>query len=303
MLRSGRTAPATAIHKYKLNLAVRGGPRRVHAFLEGQNDESYYSHHINTANRSIDLYFYRCRNKDGVYQTHEAIIQSGTSPENICIFFVDRDFSEFLAENRAVQREIYVTDYYAIENHLICRDLFSRVWNELVRINRVSLNAQTIIDQFESSLKFFHKRVRVVMYWELAMRRAGHKPIMSNVDLGELFYFDDAIEPYRNRAILRTLEAATKCSTPPNFGKELRQAAREVCKSQPKNATRGKFEVWFFIEFLNRVIATAHRLAQEVNGSVNIKTQIHSDNFVEINAARQPCPEGLSMFLSQHIGA
>src|SRR5690349_18429706 len=93
-LKRAQASSASAHHLFLLQ--YNPNQPSVHAFFEGQDDESFYVHllhqHVPDGWR---LRLYRCGNKNQVYETHN-LISNKITVNNPTLFFVDKDHSDLL---------------------------------------------------------------------------------------------------------------------------------------------------------------------------------------------------------------
>jgi len=97
--------------------------KTLHLFFEGKDDPSFYSGFINeiiindlSPHNTYICYSHICGDKYKVYEMYVKITNRFTKSR--CLFFVDKDFSDYLEQNYPYDEHIYVTDFYSIENFL-----------------------------------------------------------------------------------------------------------------------------------------------------------------------------------------
>jgi hypothetical protein len=121
-LKRARISPISVYHQFLLK--NHSSPDGVHVFFEGDADFSFYTGFLHRfIPSSKRLFPYRCGSKANVYDTHSKVMSA--PPKGIVLFFVDKDFSDILNENYPAADNIYVTDYYSVENYVVTEDMLN----------------------------------------------------------------------------------------------------------------------------------------------------------------------------------
>ena len=308
LLRSARGTTASLLHTYRLQLAPISSQRRVHAFLEGHDDESYYVHHLTTRTSEYEIKTYKCGGRDVVLDMHDLVRAEAVTLTNFPVFFVDKDLSDIIdrAEQREVSEVVYVTDFYSIENHLVGWALFERAWRELVRVSNMAIDLTVIRESFLKAHESFYRSVLPVVGWFVAMRRLGYKPKFSAVDLKDVLEFDEDLNVHRRECckrgkLLAYLEKRTGIATPMGSRGALASAARDIRQQRRECVVRGKYDVWFFVNFWRKSLEAANLVAKESGGRAFARTDLHQENFVETVCSRVACPESLGRFIARQL--
>ncbi|MBK9210336.1 MAG: DUF4435 domain-containing protein [Anaerolineales bacterium] len=153
-LRYSRESAATAFQEFIKNFPDY--PEDVHAFFEGHDDFSFYKGFIaQYIKEGKHLKAYKCGNKEEVYKTYEKVVESGRD-NIIVIFFVDKDFSNYLGETFPASPKIHVTDYYSIENYIVSNEMLLRVWEEIFNFTNVTFPYAKVEKQFQQELVRFY---------------------------------------------------------------------------------------------------------------------------------------------------
>ena len=78
---------------------------------------------------------------------------------------------------------------------------------------------------------------------------------------------------------------------------ELSLVINELVNIEPKKYIRGKYELWFFIKFIEKMVFVLQSTTGE---SFKVRTQIGEANAVEILAPRVQMPKSIENFLQQN---
>ena len=128
ILNSSRAEYSVIKLKFLLNVNSHG--IGIHAFFEGNTDESFYGTHIrNRMIGNLRLYSYNCNNKEGVYEVQQKL-NYGEFNDEISMFFVDKDLDDIIPVYREFCPDIYVTTYYSIESFLVTKEIIEQVWQK-----------------------------------------------------------------------------------------------------------------------------------------------------------------------------
>lgn len=299
-LRSSRETPTTAYHLFLLNHPK--GTGAVHAFFEGNDDSSFYLNFLNhyTEDR-YQLFIYKCGNKKSVYETYEKIYAHGF-PEFILLFFVDKDLYNFLDIKTPVSDNIFVTDYYSIENYLVNDYSLQRIWFDILHLPNQDGQFEIVRAKFIAELRKFYEIFQPIMCWIIYTMRCNLKPNFNNINVTKLLIFDDQLElNILPDNILAELEKCCGINTPENFENEVGEIKREIEKHDPKMYVRGKFELWFLVKFVEKLIPIIRNCYQNEGEKIKVVTVITEENAIEILGPRIPIPQTLSSFLSSHL--
>lgn len=299
-LRQSRESSATAFQEF-----IRNYPKNrasIHAFFEGHDDFSFYkgfiSHYVVEDNQ---LKAYKCGNKNEVYKTYNKIIDSGRDDVTI-IFFVDKDFSDLLGEIYPNSNRIYVTDHYSIENYIVSSEMLFRIWEEIFNFTNITFDYAKIEERFFAELQNYYAWALFLASWIILMRRNGEKPVLRNINLSKICSVNENMS-FSGSDIIDTqkyVERVCSVTTPKNFESEINLIINEINKNEPKKYVRGKFELWFFVKFVNKLYLVIR--SQLTKGeSIKMRTQINEENAIEVLGPRTRIPESLKLFLENNI--
>lgn len=272
---------------------------KIHAFFEGEDDFSFYPQFIKAVlEKDYPIEKYDCGGKAKVYELYSKVM-SRVNDKIQVLFFVDKDHSDLIKENYITSDKIYVTDYYSIENFLVTESILYSVCEEIYHIKNSDPHLELIIKKFRKELNKYYLLILPIIAWIIYTRKTGKKVNLNNVDLKKIFYFNDDLEivrksPDKYNSRLKYLDISCNVSTPKTVWRDILSVARELSLLQPKIHLRGKFELWFLVEFLTKL-----KTCKDSSGKFFFKpsTQISMGNAVEILGPRASCPASLNSFL------
>lgn len=297
-LRQSIDSPASAFHEFVANYDRRRAG--IHAFFEGRDDASYYVGFIQpTLEDSQSLWTYRCGGKAEVYEIRDKILRSDYR-ETLAMYFVDRDWDEYLDRPWPADSEVYTTDYYSIENGIVTREVLVRVCTELIHCRPVGLHLEELCDDFDIELKKFYDFVRPICVWAIVLLSAGYKPPLDNISLGKLCKFDEDLHLCHEAEsdYMPKVQAMCGLKTPLHKATASSDVVQRLKNQEPKSYVRGKYELWFFVAFVSKLIDLLH---QDSKLTVHIRTQISMSNALEVLGPRAGIPNSLAEYLTSHL--
>lgn len=292
-LRERRDATPVVVLRFMLD--YQSGARTIHAFFEGRDDESFYVNFI-TWHCPVGwkIALYRCGNKAKVCDVWR---RTASYDSGRLLFFVDKDHDDLVGRRDAAESaaNVFVTEWYSIENYLVCVEIVRRYLRDILHADLAISDEDAVCDRFLLELRRFHTASRTVHAWIMAMRRSNYRVTIANIEMSDLFEVDSALTIRRRRVRLREY-LWRKCSvSSAKAWNELLPVVRELSALPPKRFIRGKFELWFLVAFLLRmpdVLSTKFGVQ-----ACGVKTHLTHSNAVEVLGPRLPIPPGLNAFL------
>ena len=301
--RRERASP-TSIH-FQFRLKDAHAPNNVHVFFEGHDDLSFYMNFLLTFSSDKEIYPYICSNKRNVYETHGKVTNGDC--QGITLFFVDKDLSDVLNESWERAQNIYVTDYYSIENYLVSEEMLYRIWMELFRFKQGFLEFENSYRaKFREELERFYKLTLPIAAWAIYLRRLGKRPNVNNIHFSRFFVLKADLTLEKSTEMQQDnethfLEHVCGESTPAEYQTGIDTIKEELLKLSPKFYLRGKLELCFFVRFVNALLEhLKHNLSLD-EGSVSTKTPLTEENAVEILGPRLRIPQSLASFLQENL--
>ena len=168
-LREARRNPLVAYQQFVLH--YHRTLNDIHAFVEGRDDPSFYLTFLRqVAQHNLsEIHVYRCNTKKGVYEAHSKVMPVVRGPSFV-LFFVDKDHSDLTGEAYETAHNVYVTDFYSIENYLVSEEMFKRVWEDFLNPANLSIDYLTIASKFRDEINRFYKYALPLSAWIAATR-------------------------------------------------------------------------------------------------------------------------------------
>ncbi|MDE2859561.1 MAG: DUF4435 domain-containing protein [Chloroflexota bacterium] len=303
LLRESTHTRATAFKQF----LHRQEENSLHIFFEGPNDPSFYSSFIDPfRDRFCGLHFYDCGKKCHVYDTRKRILQRQKQRKSvnsmICLYFVDKDLSDIFDE-WPHESDVHVTDYYAIENYLVTSEMLETVWNEMIIFSGSEKpDFGPVRAKFEMELESFYQFMRQVMVWVIHHRRNDSSPNFRRIKLDKLLAFNDDLEltcllDGGEACLVDFLDSSTSLSTDcDSFHSE----ETLIQNMHPKAYIVGKFELWFFREFIKSLVKSIKDMLR-IRVSFN-ENHLGNNSAIRVLGPRmRNTPPSVSDFLERNI--
>lgn len=285
------------------------GPDFVHAFVEGEDDKPFYRGFLGDfVDKNDKMRIRPCYGKEGVYNTFRKIKRNYSPEMGITLYFVDKDHSDILKnEGWEDAPNIYVTDYYSIENYLVNEDMLARIWDELFNFKNGSLEFGHVHrEKFIRELDSFYEFVRPIMAWAIFLRRQGRKPNMDEINFSRFFDFDDELVLRKTEEFMSLGEfglVSKVCGEQVTDDQlaQIRRVEEEISAFIPKAYIRGKLELSFFVKFIEKLMELLNRHISKDGGKVSLRDSLGEKNAITILGPRVPIPLSLRQFLTTNL--
>lgn len=292
-----------AYHEFLL--AYKQGRKCIYGFVEGKTDPSYYANKVhNELPEGWEVDFWHAGGKKNVIKVFERLDWSRFKKGQV-LFFFDRDFSPWVSEHLPRAINIYITDYYSIENSLVTKDVCKRVLQDLKGMEKLSgQEMDNVLDIFDTQLQIFHKYTREISIHMIAWHRKGEAPCAENLKMQDLFEFVDG-------KIKRTYKpkgtsgiAAYMCKkfelNRRGLKPYIEEVGRELDKEpEPKRYIRGKYELWFLLEFCEHISRNPKKYSSKITARSKLTCDLSLKNALCVVGPQVRTSKSLKDFLSR----
>jgi hypothetical protein len=134
------------------------------------------------------------------------------------------------------------------------------------------------------------------------MRRAGHRVVLNDVDVGTLVVVaDSGVHRRPHRQAVAYLKRVTQTDATGPVWRQLKATCRELRRLPPKIYVRGKFEAWCFVQLVERILAGMSNVAREAGGSISIAAPLSEGTLIQLLSTGTATPPSLDAFLRFHL--
>jgi len=304
LLKDEAASGHAAFHEYVL-LLDNSGSSSLFLFFEGEDDPAFYVPYVLTTVPSAEYYEFVCLGRDEVLKAAELAARDGRS-QGRARFFIDKDHSDIVGGRQPELESIYQTDFYSFENFVVCSSVFRRYWVERLRLRITDKRYPEWLGRFERSHRQFCKRSKVLMSCVLIGRGyLGDNSIklnLNNADLSEVFVLDalSATVKWKGDGLSYFLRSVNMQNSNCAPGR-IRKVASKALSGDPKGYVRGKYEVWYFVKFLQLMTSIlSSRAGAKSSGCDRAKPSdsISMSNFLSVIGSLTPFPESLKEFMA-----
>lgn len=301
ILREEGTSSATTYLEFLLDDAKYS--EHIFMFFEGHDDPAFYCPHFRRYLKNPEtIHIFKCGRKQNVYDTFNKI---NLRPEkkNITLFFVDKDLSDILNEKYPEYTSIYVTDYYSIENYVVNKEMLLITINDIFRFDYQSqrIDYDVLSNIFHKSLLYFHDQMTIITIWSIYAIKNGFSPHINNINLSKIFVFNEGLELKKidNSLILEDyLKSTCKVDNIIIEPTNINDIALHLSKFDPKVYIKGKYELWFLVKFINKLIDILIKTKK-----LRVRTTINEEAAIEFFGPRLNTPTSLIEFIHDNIPA
>jgi hypothetical protein len=292
-----------AYHEFLL--FYKAAEKIVYGFVEGKDDPSFYRGLIESQlPNGWSVKLIKSGNKTEVLTIFSQMNWSRFPKKRVC-FFIDRDLSEFLGGETHSGENLYITDGYSIENEAINFGTMERVLEEILGVTGLNPSEDSALQSlFESNLTAFREAMAPVMAQILLWRRAGKKVSLNNINLREIFFFENAkikLKPEFNSSESRIHYAALRVGAVQANDTEIARAEVEFRgKHGLEKYIRGKYLLWFFIQCGKEIHKSIPLFCPRHKDVPKARIPLGSRNAIVLVGHLIRCPESLKEFVKHN---
>jgi hypothetical protein len=303
--------------------------RRVYSFCEGIGDFTFYRPKIRAIFVHYDITIFNCEGKSNVYKLLEEVVEKEYDSSRT-LFFVDKDFDDILEIPIIERDNLFTTKFYSIENYMVNDEILEIVLQEFhgvvdeIKIEEHQRRFNLLLNDFYQNIKeiiYTILTIRGQRLLNLYEEKYFNLTLSQGFDLGWFMKFDygfdriymkekvsdeEKIQYYKE--VRRTLEVVNQVdkvsysvldkvvlenlvNIPEDYELDNSEMISKInAIENPKVYVRGKFETWFFCNYISSIItdgATTH-------------TQITKENFETILGGKGTIPLELREFLTSN---
>lgn len=277
--------------------------RVVYGFVEGKTDPSFYQGFIEQLlPNEWQCELWAAGNRDNVYRIHKDMDWRRFTKRRVC-FFVDRDLSDLIPENLKADRNIYITDGYSIENDVVKRGTCRRLLSEVFGFSTATHGElDQLCDLFDEELESFFVAMVPIMTWILLWRQTNQRANLNDIAMRHLFKIKAGrviaeAAPCGMKSVAEYIHAKSGAAFQVGANTASHQA--KVGKASVyRRFTRGKYVLWFMVEFCQSVYAAACALCPSLSLVPKINISVSERNAVTVIGNRARMPDSLRAFLT-----
>lgn len=278
----------TLLHNSDSNAAI--------AFVEGLEDKQYLQLELRRRNGGCDAHFIICDGKSGVFDALAEVEKRYTDAKRV-MFFVDKDFDDFVPVTYPSSWRLFTTTVYSVENYLVSDEALKSVLCHMAHMEHDDSRLPMILDQYNRVIRDLALRMRRFIACAICAKRAGVRVTLANVELNRVFAIDERFELRISDGFAEALRTMSGIPVGVVGTDDVRRQIRSLRVEEWKRWLRGKFERWAFVKYLE--VLRRELGGTPVSGTRNFpKAVLVTDgSCFQALAGRVPYPPELTQFL------
>ncbi len=298
-LKASGHAPIATQQRFRLEYKAESAD--VYAFFESTDDATFYRNQIARHMRPEGrLRIYFCGSKSSVWHLYQ-FAEQGDKLANT-VFFVDKDLDDFIGQSLPIRSRVFVTNYYSIENYLCTEEAVAAVLEEIIFLPNEGNSYEKILWEFRLGFEDFSIQLRPLFSEVILLRQRSS--IVSFSDLGDGLSHCFEMVNLRAKPVHEWDQIfRNRCRySISNLGSD-DLLATEALLAKKHNHTwlRGKFAVWFFIQFMNDLWRTLAGMLINDRKKIKKTMNLSMETIFLTMQGRHPEPIGLLDFLRLNI--
>ena len=254
--------------------------KQLFLYFEGNSDsdEAFYKNPITYFYREYKTITRTCKGKSQVYKTYQ--FDWNKNNKSLHLFFVDKDFDDFLKMNNLEDENIFTTKFYSIENYVVTEEVFRRVLKEMFGFEDGNI-LDNVATEYSKNYSEFQKMMILLSAWMLEVREQEilgfiPSPNFNGIKLSDYMEISSA---FKFKLKFSKKDSIKKFYKDYSFNSKLKYKfilkKEKMLKefSEPKIYIRGKQDLWFIIQAFDRVNKTT---ISEINASPENKKKLTS---------------------------
>lgn len=288
-----------ALHQFRI--LYDPNQASYHFFFEGEEDGLFFMPEARRYILNKDAHIYDCGGKRNVVQVRDAIKADGYNVGS-CLFFVDRDYDDFLSTQVTLDDYTYITDNYSIENDISSIEAARILMADVLRISRADPDFARIETSLTGAYRAFHIEVRTLIGWILAAKEERCSPNLRNTTGLKNIVTLSGVQPtLTKKGFAEFKKKVVVNGKLPSISAILRWRRRLDLRTA-KLWVRGKYDVWFFHSVLLAALEEANLRRKATGGRlISIPTSLREGRIFEVLGGRVPVPISLQTFYEKRL--
>lgn len=295
-------------HEFKST--YRKSDKTIYAFCEGKDDLSFYRSAIEgSLNDDWNVHMWEVGGVDNVIELYSKFDWRRNDKSQI-IFFIDRDLTKFTGAMLPIKENIYITDNYSIENDVVNWNTCERILTEVLGFDSLSLAEKNELKQvFNTSFSAFVEQLVPIMSWVIHWRKNKHKTCLNDIYMKHLFRIDQGLlksiaKPKQCQDITEYIHKQCQLNIDQCY--DLAAGCADFCTDNGhKRFTRGKYLLWFLVEFCLSIHKDCLKMLsiQSISTKPKCRVSFSHSNAIIIISSRFRVPKSLKCFLGDTVGS
>lgn len=174
----------------KLKQIYKNSTDDVFFVVEGKDDVAFFTSVSVRYPGFIKATILPANSRKNVINTYKAINWTVYAKERV-LFFIDRDLSDITHEYTPVSPNVYISDYYSIENSIFDAKLMIsalKIFYGVVDLS--SIEEGQLIRLYNTAYDEFLKNYMLIMSWILFWKIRDYKCNLNNINKGDFYHIE-----------------------------------------------------------------------------------------------------------------
>ncbi len=156
----------------------------IFCFVEGNEDVSFYSQFLER-HKQNDLKFIICNGKENVINNYKNLTWDFYDKKRI-LFFIDKDYDDYIENELINDENVFVTQYYSIENYLVNDITLKKFIIDNFFITNEDI-IKTLVNNFRIQHQEYINQLKKISAWMMYCRKNKHKVNFNEIKISDLF--------------------------------------------------------------------------------------------------------------------
>lgn len=265
-------------------------------FFEGEEDSLFFMPEARRYVSNNVTHIYDCGGKRSVIKVRDDIKADGYNVDT-CLFFVDRDYDDYLGTQILLDETTYITDNYSVENDISSLAAARILMADVLRISQADPEFAKIENTLIEAYKIFRLEVRTLIGWILAAKEEKCSPnIRNTTGLKNIVTFVNAKPELTGKGFAEFKKKVVVDGKLPPI-RAILKWTRRLDLETAGLWIRGKYDIWFFHSILLIALEQANIRRKAAGGrGISIPTSIREGRVFEVLGGRVPVPPSLQAF-------
>lgn len=272
-----------------------------HFFFEGEEDSLFFMPEARRYILENTAHIYDCGGKRNVIKVRDDIKSDGYDI-SACLFFVDRDYDDFLGSQVSLDDYTYITDNYSIENDMSSLSAARILMADILRISQADPEFSRIEAAFTAAYQEFYLEIRALVGWILAAKEENCSPNLRNTTgLKNIITLEGIRPKLTKKGFVEFKKKVVVNGKLPSL-KAILKWSRRLDLGAAGLWVRGKYDMWFFQSIILAALGEANLRRKAAGGRViSIPTSLREGRIFEVLGGRTPVPTSLQQFYTKRL--
>ena len=154
-------------------------------FVEGIEDISFYSQFIERVRHSNEIKYIVCNGKENVIDNYNNLDWKFYDKKRV-LFFIDKDFDDYIGNELIKDENVYITDLYSIENYLVDEYVLKKFIIDNCYIHDEEIIKLTV-NNFKNQHIEYTNQLKMISAWMMYCRKNKFNVNFNDIKISDLF--------------------------------------------------------------------------------------------------------------------